>query len=221
MAVARLGDLVLQRVLRPLRLRVLCRARVGRGVEIEDGCHFHSGALIELGDHVHVGRQSTFYIIDISEILRRQQRPVVIGSRTWISPGLLLHSVSGVEIGSNVLIGEYVSIRDNTHQHDRTDVCIIDQRDVFGTIRIEDDVWIGRGCLIQGQPAGLVIGRGAIVAANSVVTRSVPPMEIWGGTPARLIRRRESADSEHQGSSAEQEAAPDTERAVAAATIAG
>jgi acetyltransferase-like isoleucine patch superfamily enzyme len=54
-------------------------------------------------------------------------------------------------------------------------------------IVIEDDVWIGANCTIT---AGVTIRTGAIVAANSVVTRDVGVNEIVGGTPARLLKHR-------------------------------
>ena len=49
------------------------------------------------------------------------------------------------------------------------------------------DVWIGHNATIM---SGVTIGHGAIVAAESVVTRDVPPYAIVGGNPARLIRMR-------------------------------
>jgi acetyltransferase-like isoleucine patch superfamily enzyme len=54
-------------------------------------------------------------------------------------------------------------------------------------IVIEDDVWIGHG-VIMLSPA--CIGRGAIVAAGSVVTSDIPSYAIFAGVPARLIRMR-------------------------------
>lgn len=53
-----------------------------------------------------------------------------------------------------------------------------------GNITIEDDVWIGMDALILG---GVTIGKGAIVAARSVVTKNVPPYTIVGGIPAKKI----------------------------------
>ena len=38
--------------------------------------------------------------------------------------------------------------------------------------------------------SGVTIGRGSIVAAGSVVTKSIPPYTIWGGVPARFIKNR-------------------------------
>ena len=56
-----------------------------------------------------------------------------------------------------------------------------------GVTIIEDDVWIGTGSIIM---SGITIGRGSIVAAGAVVTKSIPPCEIWGGNPAKKIKNR-------------------------------
>ncbi len=53
-----------------------------------------------------------------------------------------------------------------------------------GNITIEDDVWIGMDALLLG---GITIGKGAIVAARSVVTKDVPPFTIVAGIPAKKI----------------------------------
>ncbi len=52
---------------------------------------------------------------------------------------------------------------------------------------IGNDVWIGRSAIISG---GITIGDGAIVAANAVVTKDVPPYAIVGGNPAKILRYR-------------------------------
>ncbi len=59
-------------------------------------------------------------------------------------------------------------------------------------IIIGHDVWIGRGAVIMG---GTRIGNGAVVAANAVVTKDVPPYAIVGGSPARILRYRFDADT--------------------------
>jgi maltose O-acetyltransferase len=58
-----------------------------------------------------------------------------------------------------------------------------DDRDVI----IEDDVWVGTRAVIL---RGVTIGRGSIVAAGSVVTKSVPPYAIVAGCPAKVIKCR-------------------------------
>jgi virginiamycin A acetyltransferase len=56
-----------------------------------------------------------------------------------------------------------------------------------GDVEIGNDVWIGRGAKILG---GVTIGDGAVIAAWSVVTRSIPPYTIAAGVPARAIKLR-------------------------------
>jgi chloramphenicol O-acetyltransferase type B len=59
--------------------------------------------------------------------------------------------------------------------------------DEYKEINIGNDVWIGARAIIMD---GVTIGDGAIVAANSVVTKQVPPYAIVGGVPAKIIRYR-------------------------------
>ena len=56
-----------------------------------------------------------------------------------------------------------------------------------GAITLGHDVWIGTHSVIL---SGSNIGTGAVIAANSVVTKSVPRFQIWGGVPAKFIRNR-------------------------------
>lgn len=58
------------------------------------------------------------------------------------------------------------------------------------SVEIGDGVWIGANTYIA---PGVTIGCNAVVGANSVVTRSIAPSEIWGGVPARLIRAKRGA----------------------------
>lgn len=52
---------------------------------------------------------------------------------------------------------------------------------------IENDVWIGMGCYIK---AGVTIHNGAVIGMGSIVTKDIPPYEIWAGNPAKKIRDR-------------------------------
>lgn len=60
-----------------------------------------------------------------------------------------------------------------------------------GQILIENDVWIGHGATIMG---GVTIHNGAVVAANSTVTKDVPPYAIVAGNPARIVKYRFSEE---------------------------
>lgn len=56
-----------------------------------------------------------------------------------------------------------------------------------GDIIIGNDVWIGMGSKIM---SGVIIGDGAVIAANSVVTKNIEPYTIVGGNPAKFIKKR-------------------------------
>jgi acetyltransferase-like isoleucine patch superfamily enzyme len=56
-----------------------------------------------------------------------------------------------------------------------------------GDIIIENDVWIGDSATIL---SGVKISNGAVVGTKSLVTKDIGPYEIWGGNPAKFIRKR-------------------------------
>ena len=95
---------------------------------------------------------------------------------------------TGVTIGENVMMGIDILMFTNEHRHDDITIPMGAQgRTEVEPIVIEDDVWIGSRSLIM---KGVHIGHGAIIAAGSVVTKDVPPYEIWGGNPAHFLKSR-------------------------------
>lgn len=100
-------------------------------------------------------------------------------------------------------VGDYVSIANNVSfvlggNHNintfttyplKTFVLNIPYEDAFskGAINICNEVWIGFGATIL---SGVTIGKGAIIAAGSLVVKDVPPYSIFGGNPANLIKYR-------------------------------
>lgn len=69
---------------------------------------------------------------------------------------------------------------------------------------IEDDVWVGSNVTIL---KGVTIGRGSVIAARAVVTKSCPPYSIIGGVPAKVLKARFAPDKikEHEGKLAKHE----------------
>ena len=95
---------------------------------------------------------------------------------------------TGVTIGDHVMMGIDILMFTNEHRHDDITVPMgLQGRTEVEPIVIEDDVWIGSRSLIM---KGVRIGHGAIIAAGSVVTKDVPPYEIWGGNPAHFLKSR-------------------------------
>ena len=100
----------------------------------------------------------------------------LIATRNWSSEPYL------VTIGNNVQITIGVSI----HTHGGANIIgkSIPDFDAFGKVVIND--WAYIGAYAQIMP-GVTIGEGAIVAAGSVVTKSVAPHTVVGGNPAKFI----------------------------------
>ena len=65
----------------------------------------------------------------------------------------------------------------------------------FRPIKIGHHCWIGTGATVL---QGVTIGNGAIVAAGAVVTKDIPPYEVWGGVPARYIRKRKCTEFQYE-----------------------
>jgi acetyltransferase-like isoleucine patch superfamily enzyme len=118
---------------------------------------------------------------------------VIVGSNCFIGNEARLYAWNDrITIGNNVLIAAEVLITTRNHGFEDTKVAMADQGYRNAPVTIEDDVWIGFRSIIL---AGVTVGRGSILAANTVVTKDVEPYSIVGGVPARLIRKR--TDNDH------------------------
>lgn len=162
------------------------RARVAGRVPVTtqfDGPVRTGGSRIrlELGMHCRIGREA---YLDTPE-----GGNIRVGPHTRINSGTVIVAYHEMSIGSDCLIGEFVTIRDANHGTGPGEPMRLQAHD-GAPITIGDDVWIARGAVIL---KGVTIGDGAVVAANSVVTKDVPARAIVGGIPAKVIRMRDEA----------------------------
>jgi acetyltransferase-like isoleucine patch superfamily enzyme len=122
--------------------------------------------------------------------LRSHFKKNAITTGDYVFMGFNAHIDANVQIGHFVMLASNVAIVGGDHRFDVVGVPIRftgrDRMEELLTV-IEDDVWIGHGCIII---AGVRIGRGAVVAAGTVVTKDVPSYAIVGGAPAKMIRYR-------------------------------
>ena len=110
---------------------------------------------------------------------------VRIGKNSRINRDCTIDLRSGLIVGDNVAISPEVMILAGTH--DVNDPTFPDSPVGPYKVAIEDYVWIGSRAMIM---PGVTVGRGAVVAAGSVVTKDVPPLTIVAGVPAKPIGMR-------------------------------
>lgn len=147
---------------------------LGRGVRL--ACYINAYGCT-IGDETKVGA-----FVEI-------QKGAAIGARCKISSHSFI--CEGVTIEDEVFIGHGVMfINDKAPRATRAD----------GTLQSESD-WsvvptrVARGASIGSGTTllcGITIGAGALIGAGSVVTRDVPPGEVWCGNPARFLKKADA-----------------------------
>lgn len=110
-----------------------------------------------------------------------------IGSGSIINEQVIIAVTEKVSIGANCMLAPRVYILDVSHKYDSRDIPISAQGYISSPVVIGDDVWIGTQTVIL---PGVKIGNGAIIGANSVVTRDVVAHSIVAGAPAKFIKMR-------------------------------
>ena len=127
---------------------------------------------MSVGDGSSIPKGSTFYCTEASLTIGRK---VIFGPRPTIITGD--HRID--------VLGKF--IMDSTEKLPDNDA----------PVTVEDDVWAGANITIL---KGVTIGRGSVIAAGAVVTRSCPPYSIIGGVPAKVLKFRYTVDEviEHE-----------------------
>lgn len=115
---------------------------------------------------------------------------IVIGNNCHIGAGAHITSIHGITIGDNLLTGTNILITDNAHGASERELLDVhpEHRPLYskGKVEIGHNVWLGNNvCILPG----VTVGNGVIVAANSVVTKSVPDYTVVAGVPAQIVKR--------------------------------
>ncbi len=133
---------------------------------------------------VRVGWATTFGgPVKLSGPARPASR-LTVGQRCWINAGCTFDASARIDIGNDVAFGPEVMIITNSHH-------IGPSQERAGSLRNEP-VRVGSGTWVGARATilpGVEIGPGCIVAAGSVVTRSVEPDTLVAGVPAVIVRR--------------------------------
>lgn len=141
---------------------------------------------ISIGENVWVGPYADIVVLT-STTYSPIKGKLTIGNRVVIGSGANIRAAGGmIVIGNNALLGQRVSLIAANHMLDNS----APYRDLpweterTGVI-LEENVWIGAGVTIL---PGCTVGKNSVVAAGAVVTKNIPPDQLWAGVPARLLR---------------------------------
>lgn len=117
---------------------------------------------------------------------------IFIGDNVQINDYVHIGSIGSISIGNNVLMASKIYITD--HNHGSYDDIISDHPmsiphnriRISKPVIIEDNVWLGESvCVLPG----VTIGKGCVIGALSVVSKSIPPYSIAVGSPAKVVKK--------------------------------
>jgi len=154
---------------------------LGKKIFIEKAALINPG----IKGKIIIGDESRIYR---NTVLKAQEGSIIIGKNCTVQPFCFFGGYGEISIGNGVRIAPGVMIYSYEHNFKDKDQQIYKQGILAKKTLIEDDVWIGSNAVITG---GVKIGKGSIISAGSVVTKSVEPYTIVGGIPAKLIAYRE------------------------------
>jgi acetyltransferase-like isoleucine patch superfamily enzyme len=182
-------------------LRVDNSFQVPKGVTISGELSFDGDIIVETpvklgGGHYHVGKISAFtYTVGRTKMQGVQSVGRFCSIADDVTIGHYDHPTDFLT-HNNIAYGYVDPWNKDFHNISRTDPECVERRRAAElrkkrAIVVGNDVWIGHRAIIL---PGVTLGDGAIVAAGAIVTRSVPPYAIVGGSPARVIRMRFSEE---------------------------
>ncbi len=110
-----------------------------------------------------------------------------IGNNVSIHQMCYIDAEGGVSIGDNVSIAHRCTVLSSNHLYKDSNVPIKYQGMSLAPTTIRDNVWVGCACVVL---AGVTIGPGSVIGANSTVLKDIPENVIAGGSPATILKMR-------------------------------
>jgi acetyltransferase-like isoleucine patch superfamily enzyme len=170
-----------------VRIRHGSRISFGRGVTFGDGSRVDALSVdgVRLGDNVAIGRNTR---IECTGSLRTLGVGIVVGNDVGLGTDSFYGCAGGITVGSDTIVGNYVSFHSENHNASRADLPIRLQGESHQGIVVGANCWFGARCTVLD---GVTIEDGCVFAAGSVVTAGRYAADgIYGGVPARLLKSR-------------------------------
>lgn len=146
----------------------------------------------------------------------RGEPTIVLEDNCHIGFGSIISAKNRIYLERDVLVGQMVLIVDHNHAYEDISLPVINQGITEGgKVRIGQGCWIGHGAAIISPRGELTIGRNCVIAANSMVMRSIPDYSVVAGYPATIIRQYDPEKGAWRIGGRRVAAAPEAENASA------
>jgi len=157
----------------------------GKNVYIHPGGQIVRPRFISIGDNVRIGKNTDIYVHPKHPGLK--EFILEIGNNVHIGNYNIIGARNSVVLEENVLLGPGVIIVDHSHHYDNVEIPIkLQAVSEGGLVRLERDCWVGANVFIFPN---VTVGRHAVIGANSIVNRDIPPYSVAVGAPAKVIKQ--------------------------------
>ncbi len=163
----------------------LLGAKIGKSASLSN-IYYTWPHQIQIGSQCNV-EQNVFFKFDG---IWQPGPSIILGDRVFIGSNCEFNIRKRILIGDDCLVASGCRFIDHDHGHMNLEVPMSSQVGVEKDIIIGNDVWLGVNVIVL---KGVTIGKSSIVAAGSVVTKSILPFEIWAGVPAKRVRCRQGS----------------------------
>ncbi len=161
---------MISKIIRMFKIPAIRNSRIHKSSKVTTGCTIVNSTVDK---YSYIGNDSKIIETEIGKFCSISNDVTIGGGQhpiNWVSTSPIFYK------GRNVL-------KKNFSNEDFVE---------FKRTVIENDVWIGTHVLIKG---GIHISNGVIIGMGSVVTKDIPPYEIWAGNPAKFIKKRFSNET--------------------------
>lgn len=157
--------------------------RIGGAVNIGRGAFIQRG--VSIAGNIDIGENT---VVGVYTILATSPHGrLSIGNDVLVNSFSNLGANTSVVIKDHCIFASYVQITDATHGYDEPGELTKHAETTAEPVVVEKNVWLGSAVMIM---KGVTVGEGSVIGAKSLVNKSIPPMSIAFGIPAKVSKKR-------------------------------